>query len=106
MDKYRLFKIKQGKRQVWLDWCTELMTIHKDEASWTLVEEDLVNEMCLIFGEKDDSYVVYRWRTLTGKEKKPANMNIDLNKKHFDKFHECLDQIKPAVDGYNIDSAK
>ena len=96
-----LCRIKLGKRQEWLDWCSLLMTVYLEEARETLGEENLINEMCLVFGAGDDSFVVYRHETQSGK-KKPANMERELNKKHFDKFHECLEIIDPCVEGYSV----
>jgi hypothetical protein len=102
MKNYTLYKLKPGKRQVWLDWCNKLMTIYKDESEDTLLEEDLVNEMCLIFGEDDESFVLYKHEPFPGKVKKPAVMERELNKKHFELFAECLVPMKPRVMGYDI----
>lgn len=102
MVKYMLCKINPHKRNVWLDWCNVLMTVSRDEATETLVEEDLLREMCLIFGQGDDSYVLYRHESLPDKEKKPANMGRALNRKHFEVFRECLTPIDPQTVGYDI----
>ncbi|MCC7356990.1 hypothetical protein IT408_00580 [Candidatus Uhrbacteria bacterium] len=99
---YMLCKIKPGKRQVWLDWCKEMMEKHYTEASETLVEEDLVRERNFIFGEGDDSYVLYLHTPVEGKVKKPFNPTRELNQEHFRKFHECLEKVKPCVPGYDV----
>ena len=99
-----LCKLKPGKRQVWLDWCNEIMTRYKDEAALSLVEEDLLREMCVVFGEGDNSFVVYRHQTLPGKVKKPFNPKRELNQEHFKKFHECLEKVDPQVLGYDIEA--
>ena len=45
--------------------------------------------MCLVF----DEYVVYKHVPEEGKEKLPARNERDINKKHFEMFHECLEVI-------------
>lgn len=102
MENYRLYKVKPGKRQQWLDWCNKLSTVHHDEAASTLVEEDLVNEMCVLFGVGDDSYLLYRHTPLAGKTKKSAVMERELNKEHFKNYFECLELVKGRVLGYDI----
>lgn len=104
MREYTLFKIKPGKRQVWLDWCAELMSSAKEEASITLKEEQLLRELCIVFGEGDESFVVYHHIPEVGKEKLPANLSRELNVKHFQVFDECLIPWKPRVLGYDINA--
>jgi phage terminase large subunit-like protein len=60
----------------------------------TLEEESLIQERCFIFGESDNSYVVYKHLPEAGQIKKLANMNRELNRKHFEVFHECLEKVK------------
>ena len=100
MKPYTLYRIKEGKRQVWLDWCSEIMASHYDEGAETLQEEDLLREMCIIFGDAE-SYCLYIHTPLPGQAKKPATER-DLNKKHFEKMDECLERIRPKVIGYDI----
>lgn len=103
MGKYMLLKIKPGKRDLWLGWCDELMTMHKVESLITLEEECLIQERCLIFGEGDNSYVVYKHLSEIGKNKKTADMSRDLNVKHFKMFHECLEKVKGGmIVGYDF----
>lgn len=100
--EYRLYKIKPGKKNVWLDWCEEVMKHHVAEAIITLREEDLVHESCLIFSNDDDSYVLYKHEPLQGQKKKKANFDRQLNKKHFEKFYECLEGPLKKEDGYTL----
>ena len=103
MVNYKLYKIRPGKRQVWLDWCNHLTTIHRDEAIETLAEENLLHEMCLVFGE-GDGFVLYRQETLSGRDRRLANMDRELNRKHFEVFDECLIPIRPLTEGYDLKS--
>lgn len=102
--QYTLYRIKPGKFQIWREWCDALMTLHKEEAAETLDEEDLIQETCFTFGNKDEGFVFYKHKTLPGKEKKPANMERELNKTHFSIFEECLTPVKPRILGYDIKS--
>ena len=81
-------KIKPGKRQAWLDWCAELEK-QKTLALQTLTEEQLVQETCLVF----EDYVLYMHKPQVGKEKLPANQGREINRIHFEKFHECLEVV-------------
>lgn len=101
MIKYALCKIKKGKRQVWIDWCKELME-RKDEATQTIIEEQLIRERCIIFGQGDDSYVFYEHQTVEGKEKLPFNPLKEINITHDKKLKECLEFISKGGDGYDL----
>ena len=91
MNKYSLFKIKPGKRKMWVDWCKKLMGEHFQEGIVSIIEEDLVRERCIIFGEGDESYVFYEHITLPGKDKKLFNPKRQLNLEHRKMLDECLD---------------
>lgn len=94
-----LCKIKEGKRQVWLDWSKRLHE-HKEEALVTLQEEDLIRESCLVF---NDDYVVYIHETEGDKVKKPFNPDRGLNRLHDAKFKECLEIVARVKDeGYDF----
>ncbi len=89
MTKYSLFKIKEGKKQVWLDWCFKLQNEYAEEARETLKEENLTQEKCLVY----DEYVFYKHTTLDGKEKLPFNPTVQLNLEHDAKMKECLERV-------------
>lgn len=99
---YTLLKIKPGKREVWLDWCREVMEKHYEEAVDTIIEENLIHERCLIFGAGDESFVLYKHQSVEGKEKLPFNPDIELNRIHASKFRECLELISTGTDGYDL----
>ncbi|MEK7552246.1 MAG: DUF6176 family protein [Patescibacteria group bacterium] len=90
--KYSLFKVKEGKLQVWKDWCKLLSTEFKDEALKTIKEENLLLEGCLVFPVGKDFYVVgYTLENAGGV--KPTNLDNNLNKKHLEKRKECLEFV-------------
>lgn len=78
------------------------MEKHHREGVESIIEEDLIHERCLIFGQGDDSYVVYKHQSPEGKVKKPFNPERDLNQIHDKKFHECLERIGTGVVGYDL----
>jgi hypothetical protein len=103
MTTYTLWKIKPGKRVIWQEWCSEVLEKHYQEAINSIIEEDLIQERCILFGEGDDSFLLYKHETAVGKEKKPWNKNRKINHKHFELFHDCLERIPgdPVV-GYDL----
>lgn len=97
MKKYALFKIKEGKKELWTNWCNELMN-RKDEVLLTLQEENLISERYIIL----DDYVFGEYEIAEGKEKLPMNKERELNKKHYEIFHECLEWTSDAEAGYEF----
>ncbi|KKT14563.1 MAG: hypothetical protein UW76_C0020G0006 [Parcubacteria group bacterium GW2011_GWF2_44_8b] len=102
MTKYKIFKIKKGKREIWEKWCKEIV-MRQEEAIKTLVEEDLINEKCIIFGKGDNSYVFYKHETISNREKKPMNLSREINRKHKEMLVECLEEVDDKVVGYDIE---
>ena len=96
--KTYLFKIKEGKLEVWKAWCNLLMTTHKEEAIETLKEEGLTYESSLIFSI-DGKY--YTLAMIEGEEK-PTNMERELNQKHRAMKKECLEGIETLEIGYEL----
>ena len=97
--KYTLFKVKEGKLNVWKDWCKLLSTEFKDEALKTLKEENLLTEGCLVFLIGKEFYVAgYTLENNGGV--KPTNLNNDLNRKHLEKRKECLEFVSRGESEY------
>lgn len=105
MTTYTLFKIKNGKRQKWLDWCHELEQRH-EEVIVTLKEENLLRERCLLFGEGYNSYLLYMHTPANEDGKQPANLDKEINVKHFQIYDECLEKIPFSEVGYDISVAE
>ena len=101
MTKYTLWKVKPGKRQTWEDWCGRVMSEHQKEAIVTLIEEDLIRESCVLFGSGDESYVLYKHTTKEGCEKKPMNLDRELNRIHKQLLSECLEKVE-LTPGYAL----
>ena len=55
--KGNLFKIKEGKKDLWISWCQKLETIYKEEAILTLTEEKIKREIFFIFQINQEYYL-------------------------------------------------
>ncbi len=93
MKKYNFATIKEGKKDLWIDWCAFLME-HKDEAASTLSEENLIREQCLIVDIEGREYVQYLHETIRDTNKLPANLEKTINRLHLAIFAECLHPLK------------
>ena len=101
MANLSLWKVKEGKREEWLEWCKGIMTNY-EEAAETLKEEQLIEERCVLFDVGDESYLVYFHQPEEGKQKLPANMEKEINRMHFKKMEECLERCTEKTEGYNV----
>ena len=45
MKRYMLCKIKPEKTEVWLDWCNEISSKHKEAGLVSIIEENLILEI-------------------------------------------------------------
>lgn len=93
MTTYLYLKLKSQTRKLWETWCSFVMEHHQQEALTTLREEQLLREANFIFGDDNDSYVVYVHETEPGEEKLPWNKEHSLNWLHYHIFHTCLEKI-------------
>lgn len=84
--KYKLFKIKSGKKEQWVKWCRTLGGEKKEEAIRTLIEEENIRETIILMGD----YVLY---AMEGNFK-PAS-DCELNREHRKNLVECLQPIDP-----------
>lgn len=89
MKKAVLLKIKNGKKAIWENWCTELSTKLRSEAELTLAEEKVIQELTLSFSLHDEDYVI---GYMDG-ECLPANMDRKINQKHQEIKSECLTRV-------------
>jgi hypothetical protein len=99
MKKYSIWKIRKGKKKLWIAWCNEIMQ-RKEEALSTLREEYLIYERCVIFQD----FVVYEHQPVEGKIKQPMNLKKAINKKHSQMVTECLARLanEPVIVGYEL----
>jgi hypothetical protein len=86
--KYKLFKIKPGKKDQWIQWCFSLSHTYRKEALCTLREEENIRETIILWGE----YVLYGMKG----NFKPAS-SCEINKMHFQNLKECLESVDPIV---------
>jgi len=96
--KLNLFKIKEGKLEQWLEWGRLLTTTYKEEAIETLREEGLTYEGFCIFKIDNNHYTL---AMLEG-EARPADMAIELNRKHKEMKKECLEKISSVEKVYEL----
>lgn len=98
MNKAFLFKIKEGKKEIWYSWCNELATTLKEEALATLKEEGLVHEMALAFNTPEGEYFI---GYMDG-DGLPADMSKEINQKHKLMKDECLEKTGPVDVLYSL----
>lgn len=92
--KKSLYKIKEGRTELWKSWCNLLMTIHYDEAVQTIKEEQLVREACWFFKVDKDKYIYYEHEPREGHVKLPWSRKHLINWVHFYLLNECLVYIE------------
>ena len=92
--KKSLFKIKEGKTDLWITWCKFVMEKHYEEAVQTIDEEDLVREQCWVLKSKNGDYVYYEHEPKPGKVKLPWTREHTLNWLHWYILHACLEKTE------------
>lgn len=90
MLKFALFKIKEGKREDWRNWCTELMR-RKNEALKTLKQENSSREICILHGDYVFGISEYF------AEPQPTDMSIELNIEHRQRLRDCLEKVEHEI---------
>lgn len=86
---FRLFRIKEGKKQQWIDWCTYLAT-HPEDVRHTLVQENSTREACFTYGDYVVGYAEFHDAPI------PADMDNPLNVDHRRHLKECLEKVEGA----------
>lgn len=99
--KYSLYKIKEGKKDQWADWCKELNTTYRSEALKTLEEENILFESFFIFQIGSEFYTIGCGAEKEGGGKKVDKEN-ELNKRHFANKRECLEFVSKGESDYFI----
>lgn len=102
MSKATLFRIKEGKKDVWYAWCNELATTLRSEAEETLEEEKVTHELFVGLSLDGSDYVL---GYMDG-ECLPANMDREINQKHKHMREACLERVSEADVLYDIRSKK
>lgn len=97
--KEKIFKIKEGKLDIWLAWADELNT-RKEEVMITLGEENVSRESATLF-KLDNDYYVYMSMEFSGKEML-SNLDRELNITHREKLEECLEPIARGKQLYDF----
>lgn len=92
--QFVLRKVKEGKLELWRNWCELLRTVHRDEARETLKEEGVTYEAFLCFELNDQWYSLGCSTTPTH----PTNLDRELNRKHRAMRKECLESASVPLD--------
>jgi hypothetical protein len=82
--KLYVFKIKEGKRDAWLDWCAYLNT-HREEVEATLVQENCVYEAAWLISDR--LLVAANW---DGEKKQ---VDTPLNRQHAKVIGDNLEKV-------------
>jgi hypothetical protein len=82
--KLKIFKIRDGKKRQWLDWCKFLIA-HETEVQETLREEKVTREINYLF----DDYVLY---VMEG-DCLPSS-DREMNRLHKKNKVECLELVE------------
>ena len=98
--KVVLMRVREGKLAMWKAWCTELAGSLREEATVTLAEEKVLEEMCLLFTLNGESYVI-GFADSEG-ETLPANMTREINQKHKAMKQECLEYVSDGETLYHF----
>lgn len=98
MKKAIVFKIKTNKKAIWDDWCVQLSTHFLQEATLSLVEEKVLQELTLGFSLNGEHFVV----GFMNGDCLPANMEREVNNIHQKMKAECLERVSEAEILYDI----
>ncbi|MBY0310177.1 hypothetical protein K2Q16_03480 [Patescibacteria group bacterium] len=82
-----LFKVLPDKLPDWESWCFEVRN-RETEAKETMQYEHCVYERFIIFERAGEWYTVGSTEFLS--EPRPADMNVDINKRHHEMRDKCL----------------
>lgn len=89
-----LFKIKEGKLNVWKEWCNELMHSRKEEAIATFADENVKRETFVMFTTKEGNFVTGRNEYIEDLRKGSPDVQINID--HKIKMRECLEPLAPG----------
>ncbi|MBP9750364.1 MAG: hypothetical protein KBC95_00795 [Candidatus Peribacteraceae bacterium] len=89
MKKVTLFRVREGKKDIWNQWCQSLETTLRQEAIHTLEEEQVRLELVIGLTIHGANYVV---GYMDG-ECLPANMDQKINQQHQLMKKECLERM-------------
>jgi len=88
MKTYTFFKIKEGKLDVWKDWCITVNTLLRIHALKTMEYEHSSREYWVLFSLGEDHYVLGASEFFD--EPRKADMTEMINIEHRKIIDECL----------------
>lgn len=104
MIKSILFRIKNEYINEWKDWCYKLQNDLRKDSVETLIEENVLQEMAMIF-KINDQYYCIGFMESNG-EIKSANQDKEINKQHKLIREKCLERVSDVEIGYLIKSSE
>jgi hypothetical protein len=99
MQKLVVFKVREGKLNLWRSWSAELMGGLREEALDTLKEENAVAEFGALAEIGGAHYVI---GYMEGEDMVPANMDREINRKHKAMREECLEYVSNGEFLYHL----
>lgn len=93
MKKAVLFKIKEGKKDVWYAWTQRLQTELAQDAVETLKEERLLQESFVAFNLNEEDYTLGFIETVDD-EPVEADKTKEINQLHTKYKKECLEPMR------------
>lgn len=99
----KLYRIREGKLNEWRNWCQQMYTELRVEASATLMDENVAEEFFLTFQIDQTWYTLGTVITNDGQEPKSATPK-DLNRRHREKIRACLEPVGHAEFSYFLTS--
>lgn len=93
MKKAVLFKIKEGKKDVWMSWTNRLQTEFREDAIDTLKEEHLLQETFVAFSLNGEDYTL-GFVESSDDEVTNSNKEKEINQLHTKFKKECLEPMR------------
>jgi len=102
MKKAVLFRIKTEFVNEWKNWCLQIENELKSEAAKTLAEENVLQEISILFKVNEDYYGL-GFMDING-ELLSTNMNKEINIKHKEMKKKCIEYVGDAEVLYSVKS--
>ena len=86
------FKIKEGKKQLWLDWCEELKR-RKNEVIETLKNETVISEACFLSENGEEVYYFVETEDMEKAQAAFKESTFKIDPEHREKIVTSLNKI-------------
>jgi hypothetical protein len=99
------FKIKEGKKELWFDWCEELKR-RKDEVLETLKNETVVSEACFLSENGTHVYYFIETKDIEKSQSAVKNSTFKIDAEHKEKRIASLDKIGQLEELFHFENRK